>query len=65
MFILWNETDGILASPDSFKTHREARAFVRAFRKRFERQGYYLTAGRERIPVASVVLEIIESRMTE
>lgn len=62
---LFNATDGVYASPDSFKTRREARAFARAFRKRFERQGYYLTAERERIPVEAVELEIIESLVTE
>lgn len=44
MFALWNETDSIYAAPTPFKTKVEARAYARAFRKRFARQGHYPTA---------------------
>ncbi len=56
MHILWNDTDGIPAWPEPFKTKREALAFARAFRARYEQQGYYLTADRQRIDPKDVVL---------
>jgi len=59
MFGLWNETDGVFAAPESFKTRRAARAFERRFRQRYEAQGYYLTAGCQRIAVEDIRLEIV------
>jgi hypothetical protein len=57
MFMLWNETDGISASHDLFKTEAEAEAFAKRFRKRFEVQGYYLTFDLRRIsPVEGVLI---------
>ena len=41
---VWNETDGIYASPELFKTREEATAFANQFLKRFEQQGYYLNS---------------------
>jgi hypothetical protein len=41
MFLLWNETDGVYASPEEFKTEGEAGAYAREFRRRFAAQGYY------------------------
>ena len=58
MFLLWNETDQVYASPDEFKTEREALAFARAFRKRFAAQGYYKTAGGLRISPEDVELVV-------
>jgi hypothetical protein len=48
-FIVMNDTDGIMASPDVF-TNEEADQFIQDFPKRFERQGYYKTARGYRIP---------------
>ena len=59
-FGVWNDTDGLFASPDAFKTRTAARAFIRKFRRRFDHQGYYLTFRRERIPVEDVSLLVIE-----
>lgn len=56
MFILWNDTDGIPASPEPFKRKREALRFARAFRARHTQQGYYLTADGQRIDPKEVVL---------
>jgi len=56
MFILWNDTDGIPAWPEPFKTEREALEFARAFRARYARQGYYLTADGLRIDPEDVAL---------
>lgn len=56
MVILWNDTDGIPAWPEPFETRREALSFARAFRARYARQCYYLTADGRRIDPKEVVL---------
>lgn len=58
-FVVWNETDEVYASPDTFKTREEAESFAARFRNRFAAQGYYLTSDRQRIGVADVVLVVI------
>lgn len=60
MYALWNDTDGVYAAPELFKTRREAQAYARAFRRRFAAQGYYLTADWERIPVSEVRLMLVD-----
>jgi hypothetical protein len=60
MFLLFNATDQVYVSPEEFKTVAEAEAYGREFRNRFKAQGYYLTAGCERIPPEDVEL-VIES----
>ena len=62
MFILWNETDQVYASPEEFKTEGEAHAYAREFRKRFAAQGYYKTADGDRISPDDVelVVELIQ-----
>jgi len=55
---VFNHTDGIWASPTPM-TREEAEAFVREFPKRYERQGFYLTASRERIRPEDVELELV------
>ena len=40
----------------------EAKAFIRDFPKRYEKQGYYLTASGERIPAEAVQLEVEEEQ---
>lgn len=44
---VFNCTDGIWASPFPM-TLEEAEEFVKDFPERYERQGYYLTASRQR-----------------
>lgn len=56
MFLLWNDTDGVYASPDQFTTEAEAERFAAKFRARFAAQGYYLTADGLRISPADVEL---------
>ena len=58
MFRLYNKTDQVYASPDDFVTEAEAAAYATAFRRRFARQGYYLTAECCRIDPADVELVI-------
>ncbi|MFA6093662.1 MAG: hypothetical protein WCU88_08905 [Elusimicrobiota bacterium] len=60
MFGLFNETDEVFASPDEFKTRKAARAYAREFRQRYKAQGYYLTAGGDRIPVEALRLVVVE-----
>lgn len=61
-FIVFNRTDGIVASLDDFNTKRKASEFIKIFKKRFEKQGYYFTRRMERIPISDVELEIIPRR---
>lgn len=56
---VFNRTDGVYADP-RILTREEAEVVVRDFPKRFERQGYYLTGSRERIPPMAVELEIVD-----
>ena len=56
---VFNRTDGILAAPSQM-TLDEAKAFIRSFPSRFARQGYYLTATRERIRPEDVELGILD-----
>ena len=59
MYMLWNETDKIFASPEEFETKAKAEAFAVRFRKRFAAQGYYLTADGARIAPEDVELVIV------
>lgn len=59
MFMLWNETDRLFASPDEFETEAKAEAFAVGFRKRFVTQGYYLTFDRRRIAPEDVELVVV------
>ena len=56
MYIVFNQTDGILASAD-YMTEAQADTFIRNFPKRFAHQGFYRTSGGEHIDPADVVLE--------
>ncbi len=58
MFLLWNETDQVYATPEQFKTAREAQAYAHEFRKRYAAQGYYKTASGERISPEEVELVV-------
>jgi hypothetical protein len=59
MWAVENRTDEIPAWPEPFETMSEAREFIRAFRARYEEQGYYLTADGLRISPKWVELEIV------
>jgi len=59
-YAVFNATDGIEADP-SLMTRQEAEGFVRAFPRRFDRQGYYKTARGNRIPAEEVVLLILDT----
>jgi hypothetical protein len=59
MYIVFNKTDEVYASPDTM-TRAEAEAFVKGFRERFRAQGYYKSCA-GRIPVDSLELEIQEA----
>lgn len=59
MYMLWNETDQLFASPEEFDTEAKAEAFAARFRKRFAAQGYYLTADRMRIAPEDVELVVV------
>ncbi len=56
-FKVFNATDGIPATPGSFKTLSEAETFIAKFRCRFEASGY-LTSNCERIPASEINLKI-------
>jgi hypothetical protein len=58
-FRILNDTDGILATPQSFGSRKEAEQWCAKFRERFRAQGYYLTAGCERISPEEVELRIV------
>ena len=58
-FLVWNDEDNILASPDTFPTRADAEAFVAAFPKRFERQGFYRNVRGEHLDPTDVVLRIV------
>ncbi len=59
-FKVFNATDGIFASPGSFKTRDQAERFMIRFRSRFRLSGYRTSAG-HRISAAEIQLEITES----
>lgn len=59
MFMLWNGTDKLFASPDEFETVAKAEAFAVRFRRRFVTQGYYLTFDRRRIAPEDVELVVV------
>lgn len=59
MFMLWNDTDQLYASLDTFTTAAEAEEFAERFRRRFVTQGYYLTFDRRRIAPEDVELVVV------
>lgn len=56
---VFNYTDDIYASPDTFRTKKEAKEFIAAFRKRFDTQGYYRDNRGRKLKPAEIDLEII------
>ena len=64
-FLIFNATDQIFATPDTFPSLRAAVAGVAALRARFSAieasQGHYRTAGGDQVPAAFVELEVWKS----
>jgi hypothetical protein len=58
-FLLWNETDQVYASPDTFPSKAEAEAFAVTFRKRFARQGFYRNVSGENIAPSDIDLVVV------
>jgi hypothetical protein len=62
-YIIFNKTDGIIASQNTFPTKKKAESWIKTFKAGIKKvQGYYFTSSRERIPVYAVEFEIIEER---
>ena len=59
-YVVFNYTDNIFASPDVYDTKKEAKEFIKQFRKRFDKQGYYKTNTWEKINPAHIDLEILD-----
>ena len=58
---LWNYTDQVFASPDTFKSRELAQAYAGEFRKRFLAQGFYRTTEGVRIAPEDLKLVIVAS----
>lgn len=58
-YIVFNYTDNIEASAETFKTKKAANDFIKEFRKRYEKQGYYKTNNWEKINPEHIDLEVI------
>lgn len=58
-YVVFNRTDGIMASRGSFPSKKKANEWIVEFRKRFEVQGYYFTNNMQRIAPADVELEVL------
>jgi hypothetical protein len=61
MFMLFNNTDQVFASPETFETEDAAVRYAENFRRRFAAQGYYKTARGERIAPEDVELLVVPS----
>jgi hypothetical protein len=59
-YIVMNNTDGITASMDSFKTVAQAKKFIADFPKRYEAQGYYRNNKWEKMDPKDVELEVVQ-----
>jgi len=60
-FMVFNYTDEIYASPDTFPTKAKANEFIANFRKRFEAQGYYRDNRQNKIDIKHIDLLAIPS----
>ncbi len=58
-YVVFNYTDNIYASYETFFTKRKAKEFIRKFRKRYDKQGYYRNNRWEKINPKHIDLEII------
>lgn len=58
-FQLFNKTDEILASPETFASKEKAEACAQTLRQRFVAQGYYLTTHGTRIKPEDVKFVVL------
>ena len=56
---IFNYTDNIYATNDRFYTQKKAKAFIRKFRTKFKKRGYYWGNRWEKIAPKDIDLEII------
>lgn len=59
-YMVFNYTDNIYASNQTFNSVAEANKFIKDFRKRFEAQGYYRDNRRNKISPEHIDLEVID-----
>lgn len=59
-YLVMNNTDGITATQETFKTEKDAKKFITDFPKRYEAQGYYRNNKWEKMDPKDVELEIIQ-----
>tara|TARA_R110000744_G_scaffold288557_1_gene399560 strand:- start:1161 stop:1370 length:210 start_codon:yes stop_codon:yes gene_type:complete len=59
-YVVFNYTDNIFASADTYNTKKEAKEFITQFRKRFDNQGYYKTNNWDKINPNHIDLEILD-----
>lgn len=64
MYLIFNATDGITATPQQYKTFAKALEALQDLRQRFQTngQGFYRTAGGEHIAPGQVELPIWKAR---
>ena len=62
-YIVFNYTDNIYASNQTFNSIAEAKKFIKDFRKRFEAQGYYRDNRWNKIAPQHIDLEVIEANL--
>jgi hypothetical protein len=60
-YVLWNALDNVTATPDTYPDIESAADAKGDFVDGFRRQGYYLTARHERVPV-NMLAQYIEVR---
>jgi hypothetical protein len=53
-YLIFNQTDGIYASPIEFNTKEAAIRYTEKLRDKYRSQGYYLTSDRHRIPPEAI-----------
>lgn len=63
-FMVFNYTDNIYASPDTFANQKKAKEFVKEFRNRFATQGYYKDNRMRQVAIKDIDLEIIPANFS-
>lgn len=59
-FWVWNDTDGVSASPEPFVSRDDAVTFIAEYRERYRERGYQTSRG-VRIAADAIELRITES----
>jgi hypothetical protein len=62
MFLIWNDTDKLLATNTSFRTYKEAEDEIVRLRDSFRKQGYYRTNTWAKIAPEDIKYIIIEKK---